>query len=207
MRSIDFTMAYPKAILKTDIYMEIPQGFDLEVDEDIKYFCLKLIQNIYGLKDGGYNWFECLKEILIARGFTQSTIDPCLFTRNRIIMVVYVDDIVITAKTKSEIELLLALLKDGLSMQLKKIDPALQKFTFIDDRDLTLFLGIEIDPTIKGKHLRQLYLINQILQALDLERTDITNTSTGQNIRDMPAVKPLLIKDLNEAERKGVQNY
>ena len=79
--SIDFTMAYPQAHLKTDVYMEIPWGYEIEGEEHSSAFCMKLLTNWYGLRDAGLNWFDCVKSGLQKCGFHQSAIDPCLFTR------------------------------------------------------------------------------------------------------------------------------
>ena len=106
-KSIDFTMAHPQAVLKTDVFMETPWGYSLDTADSQHMHCLKLLRNLHGLKDGGYNWFECLKGGLLARGFKQSQTDPCLFVRGTLIMVVYVDDVIIAGKSISDIALLL----------------------------------------------------------------------------------------------------
>ena len=55
---------------------------------------LKLEKNLYGLKDGGLTWFNYLKKGLIARGFKQSQVEPCLFVKRELIPGTYVDDCV-----------------------------------------------------------------------------------------------------------------
>jgi hypothetical protein len=54
-RSIDFTMAYAQADLKAPVYMEIPWGFEPEGVDHPEAYCLELLVNWYGLKDGGLN--------------------------------------------------------------------------------------------------------------------------------------------------------
>ena len=53
---------------------------------------LRLIKNLYGLKDAGLTWHEHLKKGLLERGWKPSDIDPCLFTKGNVILVIYVDD-------------------------------------------------------------------------------------------------------------------
>ena len=57
-RSIDFTMAYSQAKLKTRVFMDIPWGFEIEDANNRSACCMEFLTNWYGLKDGGLNWFE-----------------------------------------------------------------------------------------------------------------------------------------------------
>ena len=90
MQSIDFVLAFPQAPVKTDIYMKppkVPPNFvipDLPKPQDRYTSVYKLIQNLYGLKDAGKTWFDFLREGLLQRGWKQSKIDECLFTKNGI---------------------------------------------------------------------------------------------------------------------------
>ena len=61
-KSIDFVLAYPQAELDVDIYMELPQGFNMGPESGI--YVLKLQKNFYGLKQAGCNWFEKLSSPL-----------------------------------------------------------------------------------------------------------------------------------------------
>ena len=63
---------------------------------------LKLIWNLYGLKDTGRTWYEHLTDGLEAMGFTPTESDPCIFIRGTDIMVLYVDDCIIISRTKAD---------------------------------------------------------------------------------------------------------
>ena len=54
-KSIDFVPAYPQVNIDVDIYMELPQGFNVGTNSGI--YVLKLQKNLYGLKQAGHNWF------------------------------------------------------------------------------------------------------------------------------------------------------
>ena len=47
---------------------------------------LKLLQNLYGLKDAGATWFNHLTKELTNMGFQQGLVDPCLFFRDGIVL-------------------------------------------------------------------------------------------------------------------------
>ena len=52
-KSIDFVLAYPQANLDVDIYIELPQGFNVE--PECRRYVLKLQKNLYGLKQADHN--------------------------------------------------------------------------------------------------------------------------------------------------------
>ncbi len=53
---------------------------------------MKLEKNIYGQKQAGCVWNSFLIDKLLSIGFTASLIDDCVFFRNDIIFMVYVDN-------------------------------------------------------------------------------------------------------------------
>ena len=55
----------------------------------------KLLLNLYRLKDAGKIWFAHLKTGLLDCSWHPSEVDNCLFTKSRILLVVYVDDAVL----------------------------------------------------------------------------------------------------------------
>jgi len=60
-KSIDFVLAFPQAKLEIPVYMELPIGFDAG-DGGRRKYILRLTSNLYGLRQGSYNWFCKLKE-------------------------------------------------------------------------------------------------------------------------------------------------
>ena len=79
-RQIDFVLAYPQADIECEMYMEIPQGFE-QKDGGKKTHVLKLLKNLYGQKQAGRIWNLHLHKGLIERGYLQSKIDPCVYSR------------------------------------------------------------------------------------------------------------------------------
>lgn len=52
---------------------------------------LKLLKNLYGVKDDGLTWHEHIKKGLSERCFTQPEVDPYLFTKGDVLMILHVD--------------------------------------------------------------------------------------------------------------------
>ena len=91
-KQMDIKTAYLNAPIQEDIYMEQPEGYH----KDRQMVC-KLKRSLYGLKQSGRNWFECLCAYLHELNFKASVHDPCLQTQTRngqkCWIVVWVDDI------------------------------------------------------------------------------------------------------------------
>jgi hypothetical protein len=65
---------------------------------------LKLEKNIYGQKQAGRVWNSYLVDKLTSLGFTPSLIDDCVFFRDDIIFMVYVDDGIFLGNEDSKLQ-------------------------------------------------------------------------------------------------------
>ena len=130
-KSIDFELAYPQADLDMDIYMELPQGFN--VGPESGRYVLKLQNNPYDLKQAGHNWFEKLSRALGNLSINPSKVDPCVSIVDDIIVLVYVDDCFIFSQEKDKINQLI----DNLNNK--------EKLDITDEGDVEKYLGVEIE--------------------------------------------------------------
>jgi hypothetical protein len=103
LRQVDFVMAYPQAPIKMDIYMELPQGIQT-AHGNSKDHVLKLEKNIYGQKQAGRVWNSFLVDKLMSLGWVHSLIDNCVFFRDDIIFMVYVDDGIFLGNDDSKLQ-------------------------------------------------------------------------------------------------------
>lgn len=191
MRSIDFILAYPQAdVSSKNIYMRPPKGTKNKKNSPVM---LKLIKNLYGLKDAGLTWFEHIKKGLLERGWKPSDIDPCLFTKGTVILVLYVDDAYLTGPNKSDIDSAITSLK--------------QDFSLTDEGDLKDYLGVRIIRHDDGTaELVQPRMIDRCLNIVGFP----TRNDTGTQIKmhDTPAeTRPILHKDEHGEPRKEHWNY
>ena len=155
------------------------------------------------MKDGGLNWFNKIQTGLLDRGFNQSQIDPCLFTRSSLGIVLYADHVIVILKKAADTKKLINSLKNGTNIDTSQLNPDLHKFIFTDDSSIKTFLGVNVECMTEGFHLARPHLIACILEAVNLD----THTSIGQNTKDTSATKSLLIRDSNGEERKLLWNY
>jgi hypothetical protein len=89
-KSINFVLAFPQADLDVDIWMELPMGIVVGSHESKSCgYVLKLKKSLYGLKQASLNWFEKLKQGLMDRGFCPSEIDPCLYLKANMILLMH----------------------------------------------------------------------------------------------------------------------
>lgn len=98
IKQLDVSNAFLHGTLMDEVYMEQPQGFFDATKPD---FVCKLHKSIYGVKQHPHTWFTCLSTALLELGFTTSLVDSSLFLFFHgditIFMLVYVDDIIVTA--------------------------------------------------------------------------------------------------------------
>jgi hypothetical protein len=102
IRQIDIQNAFLHGQLQEEVYMQQPQGY---VHPDYPHRRIK--KSLYGLKQAPRAWFSKLTETLLQLGFVSSKADTSLFTLHQttfsIFILIYVDDIIITRTSSTEI--------------------------------------------------------------------------------------------------------
>ena len=138
---LDVNNAFLYGELDEAVYMKPPQGFYVG---DKNLVC-KLKKSIYGLKQAPRQWNAKLTSVLTENGFNQSKSDYSLYTKCDngvfLVLLVYVDDIIVTGNNLDEIEKFKMFLKG--------------KFKIKDLGKLNYFLGIEVVDCENGICLNQ----------------------------------------------------
>ncbi|KAG7559384.1 Ribonuclease H-like superfamily [Arabidopsis thaliana x Arabidopsis arenosa] len=139
---MDVKNAFLQGELEEEVYMKPPLGLE---DHNAPGKVFKLKKAIYGLKQSPRAWYHKLSTTLLDRGFKKSEADNTLFTlpskEGIVVILVYVDDIIISGNDKVGIQETKAFLKSV--------------FDIKDLGELKYFLGIEVCRSKEGLFLSQ----------------------------------------------------
>jgi Reverse transcriptase (RNA-dependent DNA polymerase) len=148
---MDIKNAFLQGVLEEEVYMTLPPGHKNTSNPSL---VCRLKKIIYGLKQSPRAWYVKLSFSLLKNNFIKSTADSSMFIKNSqnttIIVLVYVDDIIITGNDNEEIKRVKKYLKD--------------EFDIKDLGKLSYFLGIEIAHSRKGLFLSQRKYIIDLLK-------------------------------------------
>ena len=179
---LDYVLAFPQAEIDVATYMEIPQGVEVEQGNSRDYV-LRLKKNLYGRCQAPRVWSQHRDKGLKEIGFKQSKIDQCVFYKNKTIMLVYVDNAILTGPDKQEIE--------------EIFDELDCKFNVSYEGDITNYLGVHASRTVEGDLiLTQGKLINTIIRDMNLgektkgQRTPVVTSTIltpGEDLDDHAA--------------------
>lgn len=102
---MDVKSAFLNGYLEEELYMTQPLGFKVVGQE---HEVCRLQKALYGLKQASKAWYLKFDKYLIAQGFQRSPSDANLYVKNIgsdiILLVIYVDDIIITGNRLHLIE-------------------------------------------------------------------------------------------------------
>ncbi|XP_042056533.1 uncharacterized protein LOC121801150 [Salvia splendens] len=153
---LDVKNAFLYGDLTPTVFMEQPPGYVAQGEDATKVCCLK--KAIYGLKQSPKAWFDKFSSVLGTIGFKQCKSDHSVFVRHQasgiVILIVYVDDILISGSDVRGIE------------ETKKY--LQQHFVIKDLGRPKYFLGIEIAHENSGVSLSQQKYATDLLKETGL---------------------------------------
>ena len=133
---MDVKFVFLHGDLHEEIYIEQPPGY-VQNNSSIVY---RLMKSLYGLKQAPRAWYAKMDSFLLSTGFSRCHFDPNVYTKKEgnhlIILVLYVDDLILT---RSDPKLL-----THVKSSLKK------KFEMSDLGHLRYFLGLQVFQTKEG---------------------------------------------------------
>jgi hypothetical protein len=153
----DVTSAYLNAPAVKPVYMTLPPQITeelLQLRPDWRSFagkggtlCVKLKKALYGLKDSGKLWYNHISDVLIKAGFISSDHDHCLFKKldgdkHAAMVLLYVDDILVIAKTAAESKKIIDLLENQYGTLTVQTG---NSFSFVGTRITVNENGIKVD--------------------------------------------------------------
>jgi hypothetical protein len=148
VHQMDVNNAFLHGDLSEEIYMEKPQG----LIQNSSLVC-KLKKSLYGLKQAPRSWYAKMDSYLLSHAFVRCKSDSNVYmlrtTDSVMILVLYVDDLLITGSFALAISLVKYILHDMFSMT--------------DMGPLHFFLGLEISQNASGIKISQAKYVRDLL--------------------------------------------
>jgi len=172
IHQMDVVTAYVQGDLTERIYMEQPELFAKKGEES--KVC-KLKKPLYGLKQAGRAWYNKLDNFLSTIGMYKTDTNPCVYINsteeNRVIIVIYVDDLLVTSSDIRE----LCKIKEKLmsQFQMKDLGPASN----------ILGMNIERDGPTGSIKLSQRQYIRELLTKFNMMNAKPVPTPLDSNIK------------------------
>ncbi|GKC83157.1 putative ribonuclease H-like domain-containing protein [Tanacetum coccineum] len=168
MYQMDVKSAFLYGTIEEEVYVCQPPGFkDLQFPDKV----YKVEKALYGLHQAPRAWYETLSTYLIENGFRRGTIDKTLFIKNDkgdiLLVQVYVDDIIFGSTKKS--------LCDEFEQMMHK------KFQMSSIRELTFFLGLQVQQKKDGIFISQDKYVVDILKKFDFITVKTASTPMEPN--------------------------
>lgn len=142
IKQMDISNAFLHGTLHEEVYLVQPQGF---VDATRPNHVCRLHKALYGLKQAPRAWFSTFSQFLLSKGFKSSHCDSSLFvlqTSTAItVLLIYVDDILLTGSDPSYIAQLVSQMHATFAMK--------------ELGTMSYFLGIAVHRTAQGYFLSQ----------------------------------------------------
>ena len=152
---MDVKSAFLNGDLQEVVYVQQPPGF---IDDKRKHMVLWLHKALYGLRQAPRAWNQKLDASLLSLGFSRCVDEHGMYTRGagetRLILGVYVDDLIITGGDAG----VLAKFKEQMKNTFRMSDLGL----------LSYYLGLEVTQGAHGITLRQSAYANKILEKAGL---------------------------------------
>ncbi|KAG8045869.1 hypothetical protein GUJ93_ZPchr0008g13357 [Zizania palustris] len=156
---MDVKSAFLNGDLQEEVYVSQPPGFVVAGEE---HKVLKLRKALYGLHQAPRAWNAKLDSTLLSLGFRRSTTEHAIYTRRngdkQLVLGVYVDDLVITGASCSDIKLF----KKEMARAFKMSDLGL----------LHYYLGIEVKQNANGIALGQEAYAIKILEKCSMAESN-----------------------------------
>ena len=188
---IDFVAAFLVAPIVEDIYIETPDGWEIEEGN-----VLKLLKSLYGLKQAGRNWYQVLIEFLIkAEGFTMCISDHCVFTKDNgnIMILIYVDDVIISSLNPIDGTNLLSRIKAN--------------FEIGEEGPLDWYIGMNVKDTGNSIELSQSHYIKKAIEKYGYDKNKVAESPMKDSYAIEKKPDDELFEDENIRSKIGTLMY
>ena len=179
---MDVKSAFLHAKLEEVIYIKPPKGYERPG------YVWRLRKSLYGLKQSGRNWYTLLESYLRDNGY--ESLDACIFKKHDteqdvIIILVWVDDIIISATN----DVMLNIAKTQLQ----------ERFRMKDLGELSCFLGIEFCQAGTAITMKQTKYLESVLRRFGMDTCKPRSNPCETNLRAYDSDEPYDPRTYREA--------
>ena len=184
---MDVKSTFLNGVLKEEVYVEHPPSYEVAGEEKKVY---RLKRPLYGLKKAPRAWYSRIDSYLMSNGFNKSNSEPTLYikvaNRNVLIVVLYVDDLILTGNNKA----LIGELKKAIKNEVEMTNLGLLKY----------FLGTEVKKMHDGIFISQEKYARRILDRFKIQNSKPTPIPTAIGLK-------LSKEDSSKSESTTIKEY
>ncbi|CAO1623972.1 unnamed protein product [Parajaminaea phylloscopi] len=159
---LDVSCAYLYGSTTSETYMVCPEGFSVG-DPAKATPILRVHRSLYGLRASGREWYETFSSRVLALGFRRCYVEPCAFVHeNGTIIIIYVDDLKLMAKTPHLLSEMQQLLE--------------REFSMTESTENHTFLGMAIKKHSGAVHIHQRTYIEDCLKRYQMDSLSTVST-------------------------------
>ena len=170
LHHLDVKSAFLNGEIKEEVYVHQPKGFIKKGKED---YVLRLRKALYGLKQAPRAWNSKLDNTLRSIGFIKSVNDQAVYISNikgdRILVGVYVDDLIVTGSNTQRIEEFKSSMKT--------------EYDMTDFGLLNSYLGVEVIQSKSEIRLCQSNYALKVVKEFDMEECNSAKTPMECRLR------------------------
>jgi hypothetical protein len=170
VHQLDVNNAFLQGTLSETVYCAQPAGFEDSAHPD---FVCRLNRSLYDLKQAPRAWYSRFASFLLQLGFTEAKTDSSLFIyrsgTDTAFLLLYVDDIVLTASSSSLLR--------------RTISALQQEFSLKDLGLLHHFLGMHVQHSPSGLFLSQRQYMLEILDQAGMTNCKPCSTPVDLNLK------------------------
>jgi hypothetical protein len=191
LEQMDVKTAFLHGDLEEQIYMEQPEGFSQPRQE---HLVCKLKKSLYGLKQSPRQWYKRFDSYMIKIGYMRCEYDCCVYVKSLddgsfIFLLLYVDDMLIAAKSIVEVNKLKVLLS--------------KEFDMRDLGTAKKILGMEIrrDRDAKKLRLSQAGYVKKVLERFSMENAKPVSTPLANHFRLSTSQCPKTVEETEDMSK------
>lgn len=151
IEQLDCRSAFLRSKLNEPVYMKPPSGL-----ENSNGLVCKLIKSLYGLRQSPKCFNDYVNDKLSFMGLTRSKIDPCLYFKTNLWILIWIDDFLVFSKSEDVLQNVKAALKTHFDLKEFKI------------KNNLVYLGLEIRIQPGKIIITQNNLINKVIDIFNL---------------------------------------